>query len=292
MAPAADSAALMIAYDILLDGLPERLQELFLRLRDMVLSLGTGIHESVEHGALEFRMGGVKLGRLSTDDRSALLLLYNTHAPPLQALCEQLTYTPVGGQLRLTRSTELDDPVRRVCREAYQRVQQRTDVTRVGSTDALGSAPALEKAELEALQNLSRGLRLWMHQLEVARKSSEARARQEARVGQKRSHKKRPPPLAPPLFVAQPPPPPPPQPDPPPREAGNKPNARRASAKAVGKPAARKPAAKAVTKKKPKAAGKTTTAQSTGRPANARTTAAKTKGKKAPAKPRPKAKRR
>lgn len=186
----------MIAYDQLVDGLPERVGELTIRLRDLVLSLGAGVTDRMAPGALDFEVGG-KFARLAPDSAGVTLSLLGPLGSPLPDLNGRLTPHAKGAVLRMTSAADVDDDLRRLLKDAYTRAAARGMVKRpVVLLD-------LPKDQQEALDGLSRGLRLWMHTLQVMQKMERQRAYQESRAGQKRSHKKKPT-AAPPVLELAP----------------------------------------------------------------------------------------
>lgn len=185
----------MIAYDQLVDGLSERVGELALRLRDLVLSLGAGVKDQMKGKSLEFEAGG-RFARITPDNLGVTLTLFGPLGSPLDDWGGRLTPQGKGAALRLSSTADVDEPLRRILKDAYARA-----VAGSGSRKPLQNLE-LPADMLEGLQNLSRGLRLWMHTLQVMQKVEKQRELSAARAGQKRSHKKKPPAVPPPLALA------------------------------------------------------------------------------------------
>ena len=116
----------MITYDAVLEDLPERVQELTLRLRDLVLSMGSGIAEAVRGDGLDYALERPFCG-LVPDARGVTLTFPGaTSKTPLPVEHDGLTQAARGAVLRVVTMSDLDDNLRRVCRAAYQRAQERT----------------------------------------------------------------------------------------------------------------------------------------------------------------------
>jgi hypothetical protein len=188
----------MIAYDMVLENLPERVRELTVRLRDLVLSLGGGIDEQVRSGTLEYSAGR-KFCALAPDRTGV-----SVHFPmPLATSPEdprgQIAANGRSYELRLASAWDIDDRLRRMCKQAFDELAQGRHSKAVEDT-----ALELSETYAEALRNTSRGLRLLIHHMQAAERAAVQRAAAVARQGQKRSHKKKPPPTPPPLPLPSP----------------------------------------------------------------------------------------
>lgn len=186
----------MILYDVVLEDLPERVRELTVRLRDMVLSLGGGISEHVGRGVLEYSLGWKQPFVVLAPDRTGASLRFP--GPFDKALGDhqgRLTLHRDKAEMRLASASDIDDHVRRVVHELFCMAQ-----TRAGARRQVEDGQELDEGVLEALHNLSRSLRLLCHHVQVQQKVAKQKAVSAAKASQKRSHKKKPPPVPPPLL--------------------------------------------------------------------------------------------
>ncbi|MBI5494616.1 MAG: hypothetical protein HY904_06270 [Deltaproteobacteria bacterium] len=224
----------MILHDHLLEDLPERVREVAVRVRDLILSLGTGVTEQLRGKAVEFGAPG-RLARLTADRGGVTLTLFGPLPSPLHDRHGKLRPAGKGAEIRLGSTADLDDELRRLLRDTYARMHA------VGSPERrhVDVKSAVPPALREPLENFSRTLRLWVHALQVAEKMERQRQLQESRAGQKRSHKKKAPAVPPPLPLPEEIPAPPERtPPPPPRAPAKKPAARKATAKKTQRPPA------------------------------------------------------
>ncbi|MEW5847386.1 MAG: hypothetical protein AB2A00_01185 [Myxococcota bacterium] len=247
----------MIEYDVVLEDLPERVAELTVRLRDMMLSLGPGITEAVSGQRLDYSVRS-PLGYLAPDRTGVDMGFVGPFDPPLRDPEGRLQVSGRGVVMRLASAADIDDYMRRIARDAFAQVQARAAKAQKGRATTEQDLELDARLE-EALKQVSRGLRLMSHHLQVMQKTAEQKAASAARLqGLKRSHKKKPPAVPPPLPV-----PPPVVAAPVVVEKAARPapaKARRPAPKARPKPkAVKKPVkkpAKVTTKKKAKAAPK------------------------------------
>lgn len=173
----------MILYDMVLEGLPERVRELTVRLRDIVLSLGPGLKETVGRKGLEYATTKHVVSLVPARTGVAITLA----GPFVDVPAGVEGRAELSGRklvITLASASGIDDGLRRVLRDALL------------SLPSHKAAPAIAPAEvaadlLEALQNVSRGLRLLIHHQQAMEKTALQRARSAEKTGSRRSHKKK-----------------------------------------------------------------------------------------------------